>query len=336
MESKTYEQITQCAYRYLGEGETEYFIRLHENKKKYGLLSRDIAVLLNTEFGVNYDESTWRKRYADFNRGREYERECGSTAVSKRILAISDLHVPFNIPVGQFEPFEGNVDVLILNGDILDCQSISSFSKKYRISLVDEMIAARKYIIDLVELLRPEKVVVTMGNHENRMLRYLSDRLNEDLLNLMPDSPMDLIVNDGFRDNDRLSKTEVFYKPLKDVLSVPIIYDGNWYCREGNVIFAHPLTYSSAMMKTAEKAVTYFTRQADCRNFTTVVLAHTHKVGFYMSGDIRMYEQGCCCRIEDMNYADGKLQTPQQGGYMYICLDKDGNIIEDKTKLITT
>ena len=103
----------------------------------------------------------------------------------------------------------------------------------------------------------------------------------------------------------------------------------------GNVIFAHPLTYSGSMLKTAEKAVNYFTRSVD-RGFTAIVLAHTHKVGFYKLGDISIYEQGCLCKLDMLDYADGKLQDPQQNGYMYICLNNDGNIIEDKTRLITT
>lgn len=332
---KTIDQINECAYRFIGESEMEYFIRLHENKKKYGLVSQDIAILLNDAYGVCYDESAWRKKFADFNRGRIYEREHGMNAVKTKILAISDLHIPFCLPVSTFSAYANNVDVLVLNGDILDCQSISSFSKQYRVSLVEEMIAARQYIIDLIELIQPKEVKITVGNHEHRLLKYLSNKINEDLLNLMPNSPLDLIVHDGFKNNDRYTRTEIFYKPLRALFDIPILCDDSWYCRVGNVIFAHPKAYSSVMMKTTEKAVTYFTRQSDTRNFTAVVLAHTHKIGFYMSGDIRMYEQGCCCRLDELDYADGKLQSPQQNGYMYICLDNDGNIIEDKTKLIT-
>ena len=35
-----------------------------------------------------------------------------------------------------------------------------------------------------------------------------------------------------------------------------------------------------------------------------------------------------------MSYADGKLTLPQQKGMLYLCQDKDGNIMPDKTKLI--
>ena len=327
-----------CTSRWPGESWDEYFIRLCENKSAYGLTFRQIASLLNSENGKNFGESAYRKKFKDFNRGRVYEREHSFEYVAQRVLSISDLHVPYHYPPSVFKAYTGNVDVLILNGDIMDCQSISFFPKKYRINLVQEMIEARQFIIDIIELISPRKVIITKGNHEHRMLKYLSDRLNEDLMNLMPDSPMDLIINDGFKDNDRFNRTEIYYPPLREVFedqNINVYYNGDWYCRVGNVIFAHPLSYSSSMMKTTEKAVTYFTCTEN-RTFTAIVMAHTHKVGFYKVGDIKMYEQGCCCKLDMLDYADGKLQDPQQNGYMYLALDKDGNIIEDKTKLITT
>lgn len=327
-----------CTERWAGESWDDYFIRLCENKGEYGITYPQIAKLLNAQNGKNYGESAYRKEFTAFNRGRIYEREHSSEYVAQRILALSDMHVPYHYPVETFRAYAGNVDVLVLNGDIMDCQSISFFPKKYRINLVQEMVEARQFIIDLVGMIKPKKVIITKGNHEHRMLRYLSDRLNDDLMNLMPDSPMDLIINDGFKDNDRFKKIEAYYPPLREIFEeehINVYYNGDWFCRVGNVIFAHPLSYSSSMMRTVEKAVTYFTRTEN-RTFTAIVMAHTHKVGFYKVGDIKMYEQGCCCKLDMLDYADGKLQDPQQNGYMYLSLDKDGNIIEDKTKLITT
>lgn len=326
-----------CVYRWAGEDIRDYCIRLCENKDKYGITYNEIARLMNAENGKNYGESAYRKEFVAFNRGRLYEREHNEVAVHNRILAISDIHVPFHYPVDVFSKYSGNIDTLVINGDVMDCQSISSFPKKYRISFIEEMKEARQYLIDLMELVKPNKVYITKGNHEHRMLKYLTDRVNDDLLNLMPDSSIDLIVNDGFKDNDRLKRVEKYYPPLKKEFAeqgIEIHYDGNWYCRIGNVIFAHPIAYSSPMMKTAEKAVTFFSRTLN-RDFTAIVMAHTHKVGFYKVGDIKMYEQGCVCKLDELDYADGKLQTPQQNGYMFISLDKNGNIIEDKTKLVT-
>ena len=328
---------SDCLNRWVGESIDDYRIRLCDNKDTYGITYAKIADLLNSENGKSYGESAYRKEYAAFNRGRLYEREHGAERPKTRILAISDLHIPYNYPVDKFGKYAGLVDVLVLNGDIMDCQSISFFPKQYRINFLEEMIQARQFIIDIIELIAPKKVIITKGNHEHRMIRYLSDRLNEDMMSLMPDSPMDLIVNDGFKDHDRVNKTETFYSPLREEfkeVGIEVCYDKNWYCRVGNVIFAHPLSYSGSMMKTAEKAVTYFSRTEN-RDFNTIVMAHTHKVGFYKVGDIKMYEQGCCCKLDMLDYANGKLQDPQQNGYMYICLDKNGNVIETQTRLIT-
>ena len=36
-----------------------------------------------------------------------------------------------------------------------------------------------------------------------------------------------------------------------------------------------------------------------------------------------------------MRYNDGQLVNSQKEGFIFICLDKDGHIIEEKTKIIT-
>lgn len=195
------------------------------------------------------------------------------------------------------------------------------------------MIMTRQYIIDLIKMLNPKEVFITKGNHEARMGRYLSDQLNDDLMNLMPDSPMDLIVNDGFKDRDRLNKTETWYSPIVEMFpDINISYDGNWWCKVGKTIFVHPLSYSSGMLKTTQKAIEYFLRID--REFDTLVMAHTHKLGSYIQGGINMYEQGCCCKTELLDYNDGYMTLPAQKGYFYMCQDLEGNILPSKTKLI--
>ena len=60
----------------------------------------------------------------------------------------------------------------------------------------------------------------------------LSDKLNDDLLNLMPDSSLDLIINDGFKNADRRNKTEIWYSPIKDIFDgITVEYSGDWKCK---------------------------------------------------------------------------------------------------------
>lgn len=260
----------------------------------------------------------------------------GDNGVANRILSISDLHIPFELPISTFADYANKVDTLVLNGDVEDCQSCSKFSKKYRVDVNEEMVITRKYIIDLVNMIKPKKVIIVKGNHEHRMGRYLSDRLNDDLMSLMPDSPMDLIINDGFKVKDRINKTETFYEPLVDYYkntNIEILYNGDWYVKVGKTLFVHPLSYSNGMLKTTEKAMEYFLRID--RDFEAIVLGHTHKLGSFTQTNIKMFEQGCCCDLSKIDYNDGYLTIPNQNGFIYVCHDENGRIIDSKTKLIS-
>lgn len=284
--------------------------------------------------GLDITPDQLRKQAVGIELYDNYINNNCDSMIENRILCISDLHIPFNLSIDIYKPYIGKVDTLVLNGDIEDCQSCSRFNKKYRIDVDEEMVMTRSFMIDLIHMLSPKKVFVVKGNHEYRMSKYLSDRLNEDLMSIMPDSPMDLIVNDGFKVKDRINKTETWYSPIADLFrdeGIEVSYTGEWWCKVGKSILAHPLSYSSGMLKTTEKAVEYFLRKD--RDFNALVLGHTHKLGSYVQGNIKMYEQGCCCDLSKLDYNDGYLTLPGQNGFLYICHDKDGNIIDKYTKL---
>lgn len=314
-----------------GESDFEYKFRLCKSKlnNEIDIDWSEICAILN----LSISGESLRKRAYGY---MEYDKFVHSSdSVCQRILSISDSHIPFNLPAETFRSYSGRVDILIFNGDIMDCASISSFPRLYRSDITDEMISTRKYMIDIINLIKPSQVYVNVGNHEKRLSRYLSERLNKDLLRIMPTNPLDLIIRDGFRDMDYANKTDTWYGPLREVFekdNIDIIYSGDWFCRVGNTIFAHPLSYSSGMLKTTEKAVDHFLRKD--REFTSIVLGHTHKLGSYFQGNIQMFEQGCICDLNKLDYADGKLQLPNQEGFIYLCQDNKGNVINGKTELV--
>lgn len=253
---------------------------------------------------------------------------------SHRILALSDFHVPFQVPIGTFSKYAGRIDTLVLNGDIVDMQAISRFPKTYRVSPIEELIEARQYIIGLVRMLKPAQVILIDGNHEKRFEAYLAKNLDSSVAELMPSSAMELVAIDGFHHYQRATGTKLYYEPLRDLLiedGIDVVYAGNWHYKIGSVIFAHPLAYSTAMLKTAEKAAQYFFRVD--RDFKTIVMAHTHKLGMFVQGGVTLIEQGCCCCTEKMNYSDGKLFLPQQKGYCYLELDANANLKADSLKM---
>jgi len=264
----------------------------------------------------------------------EYDEYLKNNGVHTRILSCSDFHAPFNLPKEIFYDYIGNVDILQLNGDILDNFQISKFPKLYRASMIEEMIYARQYIIDLIEYIKPKEVSINYGNHCLRFQNYLSKALSDsDMAELMPETALDLICDDGFNHYNKQSRTKTWYEPLSKVITdVDIKYTKNWWSQIGNTIFCHPRAFSTGIMKTAEKAMNYFRNEGYI--FTSLVLAHTHRLGEYTVGNTTIYEQGCCCRTKEMNYGDGLLTNSQKEGFVYIAQDINGNIIKDKTKLI--
>lgn len=316
-----------------GEDYYGYLCRLFENNKEYDLTSQDIADIMNRQYGYSYGESKYRKQYSYFMAGRKYERSL-LDACKNRTLIISDFHVPFNLPIRTFAQFKGKVDRIVFAGDILDCQSLSKFSKKYRVPFMQELVLGRSLLIDIITMIGAKEVHIIDGNHEARLMRYASDRVDEDVLQIFPESPFSWIVDSGFDVHDHKDGTSTHYSPIRDVLKdYDIHYDGEWYCKVGKALIAHPMTYSSSMLKTTEKAVEYFFRTE--KDFDTVCLAHTHKLGSYFQGNIAMYEVGCCCDPAKVDYNRGRLTLPQQPGCCILVQNDDGSIIANQSKLIT-
>lgn len=317
-----------------GESQLEHIKRLVDGKlvsKTINVPYEELSELIFGE-GNCYNESEVRKRMYGMKHLFEImDKE--PNYVATRILGLNDFHIPFNLPIDTFKDYAGKTDILVLNGDIVDQQQISKFPKIYRVSIMEELILGRQYIIDLINFIRPRKVIVIDGNHEKRFGAYLSKNLDSDILELMPDSSMDLIVETGFNHYDKRNKTKTWYEPIKNVFdSVEIIYANDWKYKVGQTWFIHPSAYSGGMLKTTEKAVNYFLRID--RDFEGIAMAHVHKLGSYIQGNIYMFETGCCCDIDKLDYADGKLQYPQQKGFLYTCQTAEGKLIYDKTKLI--
>ena len=84
-------------------------------------------------------------------------------------------------------------------------------------------------------------------------------------------------------------------------------------------------------MKTAEKAMYFFRNEG--LHFTSLVMAHTHRIGNYAIGNTTIFEQGACCETRQMRYSDGRLVNSQKEGFLYIEQDKNGDIVNFKQEI---
>lgn len=293
----------------------------------------EIAEQLNTEFGEEVSSSCYRKTYQYYTLMHEALALKKDSAAATRILSISDTHVPFELPIEMLSAYRGRVDILQLNGDICDCQAISRFNKVYRVSPMEEIVNARKYIIDMIEYLQPKKVVATYGNHDLRFQNYIAKNIDNEMAELMPKTSLELIFVDGFNHYNKREGTKVWYEPIKKLFPyIDIKYTDNWWCQIGDTVFAHPQAFSSGVLKTAEKAMYFFRNEG--LQFRELVMAHTHRVGEYYIGNTRIIEQGAFSDVSKNNYNNGQLYNSQKEGFVYLCQDVDGNTIREKTELV--
>lgn len=314
---------------------TEQYCRIFTvcNSKPKDMTWDDVAEQLNSEFHTNVSSSAFRKCYQYYMLMNNALNAKGSNAVATRILSISDTHVPFELPIEMLAAYKGRVDILQLNGDICDCQAISKYNKVYRVSPMEEIIKCRKYLMDMIEYLQPKRVVVTYGNHDLRFQNYIAKNLDNEMLELMPKTSLELIFVDGFYHYNKREGSKSWYAPINQLFPyVEIDYIDNWWTQIGDTIFAHPSAFSSGVLKTAEKAMYFFRNEGF--QFSELVMAHTHRVGEYYIGNTRIIEQGAFSDVSKNNYSNGQLYNSQKEGFVYLCQDIHGKTIREKTELI--
>ena len=97
-----------------------------------------------------------------------------------RCLVLSDIHIPYHdqaaLALALAYARDYRPTHIVLNGDILDAQEISSHPKDKHnpITFQDELNEARQFLRVLRHDHKAAKIVYTMGNHEHRLERYLT------------------------------------------------------------------------------------------------------------------------------------------------------------------
>ena len=94
-----------------------------------------------------------------------------------RVLIMSDMHIPYHdrasieaaVKFGRsFKP-----DVVYLNGDIADFYAISRHDKDPRREMAQELDAVRQFLFWLRKCFPKARILYKIGNHEDRMERFL-------------------------------------------------------------------------------------------------------------------------------------------------------------------
>lgn len=208
-----------------------------------------------------------------------------------RTVVINDVHIPFHDAkaVSALEKFfrEEQVDALVINGDLLDCYSISDFETDPRKPLLaDEIKEARRILHRWRSFLLNADIYLTEGNHEQRLERLV--KRNSGLQGLEEITMPKLL---------KLDELGIEHRRYMEPLTI------------GEMTYVHGNRISKHSSYTAKRVLLD-------GGFKNVCVGHVHRLGCYYhtghGGQRRAFETGHLCDVSQAGYVTG---TPnwQQG-----------------------
>lgn len=225
----------------------------------------------------------------------------------KKVMIINDVHVPYQHE-GLLDEIKKhkNIDYLVIGGDLIDCESCSSFQMLERPTLEEELVAAHEFIQEINKIIDAE-IICIKGNHEERLEREICKMQNKGLQRLL-DSQLLRMLEEGFKFNIGTKRKK--YKAIENFK-----YIDKWYARLfDNLVICHPKDFSNVPAKIAEKSAEYFLNRGIIEKDDIIFIGHTHKFSQIVSTrrqDVFVVENGCSCK--PMDYSDrGNLNYGNQ------------------------
>lgn len=311
------------------ESDLEYAKRLVYGKLVDKTIKADYEELSELIFGLGkkFNSSEVRKRMYGMKRVFEMEevKEENSKEIVKCII-MGDLHIPYEREDVLTEIRKHNdVDYIVLTGDIIDCESCSSFESLERLSVEQELVYAHDFISKVNKIIDPSKtkIICIKGNHEERYTRDIMKMQQKELQKMLNPNLLEMI-QDGFAYYEKGKKIK--YEPIEN-----FVYIDSWKAKLfNNLIVCHPKNFSNIGGKISEQIAEYLLNQEELDKGDMVIFGHTHKFSILKNNrrqGVFVIENGCMCK--EMEYAStGKLGYTKQN-YCYTYLEfKDGEKID--------
>lgn len=241
----------------------------------------------------------------------------------KKVMIINDVHVPYQHD-GLLDEIRKHkdMDYLVIGGDLIDCESCSSFQVLERPTLEQELVQAHEFIQEINKIINAE-IICIKGNHEERLEREICKMQNKGLQRLL-DSQLLRMLEEGFKFSIGTKRKQ--YKAIENFK-----YIDKWYARLfDNLVICHPKDFSNVPAKIAEKSAEYFLNRGILERDDVIFIGHTHKFSQIVSTrrqDVFVVENGCSCKA--MDYSDrGNLNYGNQVNCYTIVEFEEGNKID--------
>ena len=250
-----------------------------------------------------------------------------------KVLIMNDIHLPYQRDdvLDEIRKHK-NIDYLILAGDVIDCESCSSFDVIDRPTVDQEIVIAHQFIKKINTIINPEKtkIICIRGNHEERYTRDIIRMQQKELQKMLNPNLLEMI-QDGFTYYDKGKKFT--YEGIEN-----FEYINDWKVKLfNNLIVCHPKDFSGVDGRMCEKVSEHFLNRHMAEVDDVIVFGHTHKhsrMNVNRRQGLYVVENSCMCKPHD--YADsGKLSfNPQNYGYTYLEFEEGKKIDVNDIKCV--
>lgn len=294
----------------------QYRARLYRNKIALGMNNKEIYDYYISETNDTIAESSCRCSATTYNEAISdlLEKKVDEESFDKSILFINDIHCPFERSdvLDIITKHAHEITTLVIGGDLMDCESISSFPKINRISLTEELIYTYEFLKKVRKILnKDQKIIMINGNHEERLHKMISKMAEKELQTFLNPNILEMFV-EGFTIYKEGKKNK--YEGIEGITLIP-----HWYVLIDDIVVCHPKDFSRTKGKMLENVAGHFINKGF--EFSTIIFGHTHKASQGVVDRFEnkyVIENPCLCMPH--SYSDcGKLgYSPQTYGYTII------------------
>ena len=244
----------------------------------------------------------------------------------RKVLVLSDLHIPFTCDqlIQHALAEHADADEVVLLGDIWDMYAVSRFGKERQIDVIVELEQGTALILQLLE--RFPKVVVVLGNHDTRPVRWV-ERENPQMIPLVL-SPLEYVRYRLVRDRqehllERLVVPE--YTVTGSHPGYPV--RTNYVYLVGDALLGHFEVSrkgpSTTVYRLATEWLPFWGPMVGAERVRALVQGHVHRLSKCQFGPYLLIESGCCAHV--MGYTVRSPLAYSVPGVGYVVLyQKDG------------
>lgn len=229
----------------------------------------------------------------------------------RRVLLLPDIHVPYHnveaLTAAIQYGLDEDADTILINGDFLDCYSISSFEKDPRKrGFSDELKMGRDILAKLRDLFPKAHFIYQLGNHEDRYERFMKSKAPE------------LLGIDEFEINNLL---------WADRFKMDVVRDKR-YIEAGKLTIIHGHEISGHGSSSPARALYAKTK-------THTICGHHHQSGEHTERNVRgkvvtCWTMGCLSELTPAYRPINKYNH----GFAFVTFAKNGSFVVENKRII--